>query len=107
MTPRWAIVVHENGVHHVIAPPDNGPPGWPFDYNAAYLQAQQEIRSTYGGLVGVPPEVRDRGAKMLEMFIQRSGGYPDRVRARTDNGNSPFPATVAPPVGDRSYGHVR
>ncbi len=107
VTPRWAIVVHESGVHHVIAPPDNGPPGWPFDYNAAYQAAQQETRDTYGSLMSVPPEVKDRAAKLQEMFIQRSGAYQDRTRARTDSSNSPFPAPVAPPVGDRSYGHVR
>ncbi len=109
VTPRWAIVVHENGVHHVIAPPDNGPPGWPFDYNAAYQAAQQETRDTYGSLMNVPQDVKDRAAKLQEMFIQRSGAYQDRTRARTDSSNSPFPKQPEPPVkhGPPPHGSVQ
>ncbi len=108
VTPRWGIVVHdEHGVRQVIQAQPSDPPGWPFNYRAAYLQEQQQADAVRGSLMDVPSGVRGNAMKMLETYIQRSGAYQDRTQARTDNSNSPFPAPVAPPAKDTSYGHVR
>jgi hypothetical protein len=55
-TPNWSIRYHDkNGLLQIITPPPDARPGWPFDYQAAYAQAQADFNAVRGSLLTPPP----------------------------------------------------
>lgn len=55
-TPSYGLGVHDkDGVWHVLTPPADAKPGWPFDAAAAYQQAIADHEATRGSLISGPP----------------------------------------------------
>ncbi len=77
VTPRWGIVVHdEHGVRQVIAPQASDPPGWPFNYQAAYMQDKQQADAARGSLMDVrpaSPTLSGVQRHVMDLMDQRAG----------------------------------
>lgn len=57
-TPSYGLFVEDkDGTYHVLTPPAGAKPGWPFDYDAAHVQAVSDFNATRGSLLnaGTPP----------------------------------------------------